>query len=64
MIGDKIKAYLQANGISQTFLAKKANMKLQTINDICTHGRRVDAVEYYQICKALNLPLGTILEEE
>lgn len=63
MIGAKIKAYLVENGIKQTFLAEKTGLTDSVISDICTKGRRIDCVEYYKICKALNVPLEKFLEE-
>lgn len=57
MIGTKIKNYLNENGIKQTFLVDKTGLSASQISDICNHDRKVDAVEYYRICKALNLEL-------
>lgn len=57
MIGAKIKSYLQERGIKQTFLAEKTGMTNSIISDICNNDRKVECVEYYKICKALNLPL-------
>lgn len=57
MIGSKIKSYLQERGIKQTFLAEKTGMTNSIISDICNNDRKVECVEYYKICKALNLPL-------
>ncbi len=64
MLGEKIRQYLKDNGITQTFLARKANLKVSIVNDICVHGRKVGAIEYYQICKALGLPFEFFFEEE
>ena len=57
MIGAKIKSYLQERGIKQTFLAEKTGMTNSIISDICNNDRKVECVEYFKICKALNLPL-------
>lgn len=57
MIGAKIKSFLQERGIKQTFLAEKTGMTNSIISDICNNDRKVECVEYYKICKALNLPL-------
>lgn len=64
MVGKRIKEYLDQNGIKQTFLAKKAGLTDSVVSDICTKGRKIDVVEYYKICKALNVPLETFLEEQ
>lgn len=64
MIGAKIKEYLMQNGIKQTFLAEKTGLSDSIISDICTKNRRIDCIEYYKICKVLNVPLETFLEDE
>jgi transcriptional regulator with XRE-family HTH domain len=63
MVGGRIKQYLAENGIKQTFLAEKTGMSNATISDICNGNRKIDCVEYYKICKALNVPLETFLED-
>lgn len=64
MLGLKIKAYMDARGIKQTFLADKTNMGLTTINAILNGNRKIEANEYYNICKALDKPLGFFFQEE
>lgn len=63
MIGARIKEYLTENGIKQSYLAEKTGLSNSQISDICIHDRRIDCVEYYKICKALNVPLEKFLEE-
>lgn len=63
MIGKLLKEYLNDKGIKQTFLAQKTGMTDATISDICNRERKVDCVEYYKICKALDLPLGYFLDQ-
>lgn len=64
MVGRRIKEYLKENGIKQTFVAEKSGLSNSVISDICSRGRKIDVVEYYKICKALNVPLETFLDEE
>lgn len=67
MIGTKIKDYLADNGIKQTFLAEKTGLSPSQVSDICIHDRKIDCIEYYKICKALNLELDYFfrnMEEE
>lgn len=63
MVGERIKNYLKDNGIKQTFLAEKTGLTNSKISDICINDRKIDVVEYYKICKALNLPLEYFLQE-
>lgn len=58
----KIGQYLKENGIKQIFVAEKAGITSSAMSDICNEKRKVDAVEYYLICKALQLPLDYFLE--
>ena len=62
MIGVEIKKYLSERGIKQAFLAEKTGLTNSQISDICIHDRKVDCIEYYKICKALDLPLDYFLE--
>lgn len=66
MIGQKIKQYLEDNGIKQTFIAEKIGISKQKMSYICTSNsnKDVDCVTYYKICKALNVPLETFLVDE
>lgn len=65
MLGLRIKDYLTENGIKQSFLVEKTGMTASTISDICNGNRqKVDAIEYYKICKALGVPLDRFLFEE
>ena len=62
MIGKKIKIYLENKGVKQKFVADKSGLSESAMSDICNEKRKVDAVEYYLICKALQLPLDYFLE--
>jgi transcriptional regulator with XRE-family HTH domain len=62
MVGSKIKEYLDNNGIKQTFLAKETGISDSRISKILNQGVSIDCVDYYRICKALNVPLGSFLE--
>lgn len=64
MIGERIKNYLTANGIKQTFVAEQVGITRTKMSEICNKGRNIDCVLYYKICKALNVPLETFLEGE
>ena len=63
MVGKRIKEYLVSNGIKQAFIAEKTGLTPMVISDICNNGRKIDIVEYYKICKALNVPLETFVKE-
>ncbi len=63
MVGKRIKEYLVSNGIKQAFIAEKTGLTPMAVSDICNGGRKIDIVEYYKICKALNVPLETFVKE-
>lgn len=55
MLGKKIKKYLEANGISQSFLSGKTGIKISTLNQMLNGIRNIKAEEYFTICSALGL---------
>lgn len=63
MVGKRIKEYLISNGIKQAFIAEKTGLTPMAVSDICNGCRKIDIVEYYKICKALNVPLETFVKE-
>ena len=63
MLGEKIKNYLIEHGIKQRFLAEKLELPDPVISDMLNGQRKIDAVEYYQICKALRVSLEYFFEE-
>lgn len=63
MIGAKIKEYLSENGIKQSFLAERTGLTPSQVSDICIHDRKIDCIEYYKICRALNVELEYFLKD-
>lgn len=63
MVGTLIKNYLSENGIKQTFLAQKTGLTDAVVSDICIHDRKIDCIEYYKICNALNVPFDYFLKD-
>ncbi len=64
MVGARIKEYLTQNGIKQAYIAEKAGLTASQMSDICNRDRKIDCLEYYKICQALNVPYQTFLEDE
>lgn len=54
-VGLKIKAYLEENGISQTFISKKTGIELPKLNLALNGNRRFTFPEYELICGALGV---------
>ena len=52
-VGQKIKTYLEDNGITQTFVASKTGIPFQKLNLSLNGNRRLDFNEYELICGAL-----------
>jgi transcriptional regulator with XRE-family HTH domain len=63
MVGKRIKDYLESNGIKQSFVAEKVGIPASQLSEICNKGRIIDCTIYYKICKVLNVPFETFLEE-
>lgn len=64
MLGEKIKNYLVEHGIKQRFLAEKLELPDPVISDMLSGQRKIDAVEYYQICKALRVSMEYFMDDE
>ena len=64
MIGKAIKDYLESKGITQSFVAKKTDLKATQISDICNGKCQITVPVYYRICKALEVPLDTFVNDE
>lgn len=57
MLGSEIKKYIEEKGLKQKKVAEDAGMKQQTLNDILNERRKVEAMEYFSLCRSLDLPL-------
>lgn len=57
MLGRLIKQYIEENGIKQKKVADDSGMKPQTLNDVLNERRKIEATEYFNLCKALNVGL-------
>ena len=64
MVGERIKGYLQNNGIKQSFLVQQTGLTPTIVSGICNEERKIDVMEYHKICQALKVPLNTFLEGE
>ena len=62
-IGEKIKAYVDEHGIMQKFLAEKAGITPSQMSLVMSGQRTLNVIEYYNICKALNVPMEYFMEE-
>lgn len=64
MLGKKIKEYMDSHGFKQVKVAENADMTPQTLNDILNGRRRLEAMEYFRICKALGVSMEYFTDEE
>ena len=55
-IGKNIKNYLEANGISQTFLSDNTEIPNNTLSNMLNGKRRIMVEEYFRICEVLHKP--------
>jgi len=63
MLGEKIKIFIKANGIKQTFLASKLGVSNSTLNTMLNGNRNITAEEYFKICQTLNVSVETFREK-
>lgn len=61
-IAERIKAYIDENGIKQNFVAQKAGMSEDTLSKILCRRKRMLADEFLSICKALEIDPNTFRE--
>lgn len=54
-VGQKIKSYLEDNGITQTFVANKTGIPIQKLNRSLNGNRKLEFGEYELICGALSV---------
>jgi transcriptional regulator with XRE-family HTH domain len=63
MVGARIKKYLEEHGIKKSFVADQVGLTASQMSDICIKDRTIDCLVYYKICKVLNVPLESFLED-
>lgn len=59
MLGNKIKAYLDRNGIKYSFVSSKTGIPRNILSPMLNEKREIKAVEYFAICNALSVPLDS-----
>lgn len=55
MLGKAIKAYIDERGLKQKKIAELANLSEQQLSDIFCGRRKIEAMEYFRICRALGV---------
>ena len=63
-IGLRLKEYLDQNGTKYSFVAEKANIPAPVMSIILSGNRDIKILEYYRICKVLQVPFEKFIEEE
>lgn len=63
MVGQRIKSYLMANGIKQTFLSENADIAMPILSAILSGSRKIEIMEYYRICTALKVDMMTFIAD-
>jgi transcriptional regulator with XRE-family HTH domain len=58
MLQKAINEYLQANGITQTFVSEKSGITTNALSLMLNGKRKLTADEYIKICDVLKLPYG------
>lgn len=63
MVGQRIKAYLEENGIKQVFLVEKTGISAPVLTLMLSGSRKIEVMEYYKICTALKVDMMTFLAD-
>lgn len=61
-MGERIKAYLNAQGIKKKYVSEKAGITTFAFGAILDGKRRMTVEEYIRICKALNVNFEMFIE--
>jgi hypothetical protein len=61
-VGLKIKAYLDENGISQTFVSKRTGIPIPKLNLSLNGNRRFTFPEYEMVCWAIGVNTDKFLQ--
>ena len=61
-VGEKIKRYIEENGISQTDISKKTGITKPKLNLALNGNRRLTFPEYEMICWVLNVNTDKFLQ--
>lgn len=62
MLGAKIKAYLDANGIKYSHVSEKTSIPMNILSPMLNEKREIKALEYFLICDSLGVPLEKFAE--
>ena len=63
MVGQRIKSYLEENGIKQTFLSEKTDIPTPVLSAMFSGTRRIEIMEYFRICQALKVDMLTFIAD-
>lgn len=63
MVGQRIKAYLEENGIKQVFLSDKCDIPAMVLSKMLSGEREIRVMEYYKICQALKVDMMTFIAD-
>ena len=63
MVGQRIKAYLEDNGIKQVFLVDKTGISAIVLSRMLAGEREIRVMEYYKICQALKVDMMTFISD-
>ena len=63
-MNEKIKSYLEENGIKQSYLQKKLGISMSSVNALLNGNRGISAEEYFIICDALKVPLDFFKQDQ
>ena len=59
MLGNKIKAYLDRNGIKYSFVSYKTGIPMNILSPMLNEKREIKAVESFAIWNGLSVPLDS-----
>lgn len=64
MVGQRIKKYLDDNGIKYSFVSDKIGMPMNMFSPLLNGKRKMSAEEYFLICEAIGVDAGMFATEQ
>ena len=64
MLGQRIKEYLDENGIKYSYVAEEIGIQKSTFSAMLNGRRKIVADEYFDICRVLRVDLSFFMDDE
>lgn len=63
MLAKEIDQYIEQTGLKRKKIAEDAGLTPQQLSEICKGKRKINVVEYFNLCKALNVSVNYFMDK-